>query len=1196
MGFRLNSPTHRDENVAAWELTPLEQRVMLAADVGPAATGEQAESGTVTSASTINSSISETSRRIVFVDADVDKLQAVVAGIDPDCDIVCLQPNRSGIEQITESLRHRTGLIAVHIIAHGSAGELMIGGQCINEQTLIDCESDVQLWAKSLAAGADVMLYSCETGQGARGQSFIQRLSRLTGADVAASIDLTGSTQRGGDWELEAQTGVIESSIALNVTARQEFHALLPITIRAAGSMGDEQMALQIDGNTVATFDNVGGNANQGVFQTFTYNVDGISADRVRVRFTDDLYVPSQGIDRNLRVDNITIDGVVFETEGNSVYSTGSWKPADGIVAGNRNSEFLNANGYFQYASENVGSVVNVRASGDLGGEAFDLQINGNTVASYTASTVFSMFSFRAAQTVAADQIRIVFKNDQFDAARGIDSNLNVDWIEVDGARIQTEDASVYSTGTYVNDSISPGFGRGQTLHSNGYFQYGGTANSNPSTIQFSSDNLIVNENVGAAIVTVVRSGALDQTSTINYRVPGGFAIESEDYRSVSGTLTFLPGETTKNFSIPIINDTVAEGVETFTVELNSPQNADLGILRTTIITINDDDLVVVPGRLNLTLPSGFVAQQVDANASFSGPTGLKIAKDGRIFVTEKFGRVFVVENGRKLDTPFLDLRSQVYSVGTSQGLAGFALDPNFATNGRVYTLYTTSENGVRYGRLERFTVSSNDRNQIDLSTRTVLIGTNASNGFPDGGDIHLIGDLQFGTDGSLLISYGDAAGNGDNATAFNAQNLNNLAGKITRIDPNTGQGYASNPFFTGNANDIRSKIWAYGLRNPYRFAVRPDGSTDTADGRPGTLYIGDVMYKNNEELNISRGGENFGWPYYQGRDIFLSGGGSINHTLPAASFPRADAQTSIGGTFYLGSQWPATYQGQYFHADYTAGWIRAFTVDANNNIQSTSNFATGAFGITDLEYDPISQRVYFVALNQGNGFRGELYSITYVGGNQSTFTANQVTVGSDGSAFAIANGNEVFRRDGNSWTKLPGSFNKIAVRNANEVWALDAFGNVSKWNGSNWDYISGILLADISASSQGDVAGIGVDGRILQRIGTTWNAVSGSLVDIEAGLGGVILGVNKDGQIWRREGTTWTRISGTLKDVAVGNDGSIWGTNAANQVWQRVGNAWQQSSLSLSSISVASANNVWGVNQVGQVYHWDGSNWSSIS
>jgi glucose/arabinose dehydrogenase len=1071
--------TRRRRKSITWSLAALEARILLAGDVadqGAVSEGvAQADNAEISDAGetvVANLAAAPASTEVVFVDAAVGDLAQLAEPIAEGADLVLLQPDTDGVQQISDYLQRRHGIRAVHVISHGASGAIQVGSTQLSNASVVHHAGQIREWSGALAEGADVLIYGCDVASDQSGKQLLEELARLTGADVAASIDRTANARHEGNWDLEYTIGSIESAIAISPAARDAFAGHLAIEIRAAGSTGDESMELLVDDQVVQTWNIISDGAYSGQFDTYTANLDGIAVDRIKVRFTNDLYIPEQGIDRNLRVDWIRVDGVQYETEADDVFSTGTWVQGVGIASGYWQSEYLHTNGYLQYSP----------------------------------------------------------------------------------ALPQTP------------------------------------------TIEFDSDNFIVNESQQSVSVIVTRLGNLDfVTSTIDYNVPGGFAVPGEDYTPVQGTLTFGPGEFTKSFSIPIINDSLPEGIETFTVELSGASNSTIGTNRTTIVTIVDDDNVNPPGSLDVQLPSGFTAQRIAGDVSFAGPTGLKVADDGRVFVTEKFGRVYVVENGLRLETPFLDLESEVYSVGTSQGLAGFALDPDFASNGHVYVLYTTSENGVRFGRLERYTVSASNPNQVDPSTRLILIGTNASNGFPDGGDIHLVGDMQFGTDGSLLVSYGDAAGNGDNNAAFNAQNLDNLAGAISRINPQNGQGYASNPFFTGDLNDVRSKIWAYGLRNPYRFAVASDGSTDPNDGNPGTLYIGDVQFQEWEELNIARGGENFGWPYYQGNSRFLGNEPASNFTAPAVAFPRSQAQSSIGGAIVGDGPWPEGYQGRYLHADYVAGWIRSFALDGQGNIVGSSDFATGANGITDLEWDPVTGRLYFVALNQANNFQGELYAVSYIGSSETQFEPLEISTGADGVAFATTTLGDVWRRDSDGWTQLPGNFEKITVHNANDAWGLDSFGNLSRWNGSQWQSVLSEPLNDIGVSANGELWGVNSTNKVMQFVGDQWVMIGGSLVDIEVAPDGVVWGVNSLGMIWQRAGGQWTRIGGTLTDISVGADGSVWGTNAQNKVWRWAGMGWQQQDVFLKTISVTTDSDVWGVDPDGQVQRWNGVKWQFV-
>ena len=471
----------------------LENRIMLAAEVGAACDVSAAADATVADAvpvvaGGVHDRISKhTAADLVFISPDVPDLEGIVAGISSEASYVLLNPTRPGLEQITQTLRSHANVRSIHIIAHGDSGQVVLGNQSVTAETLVRYQDQLRSWSQTLTADADILLYGCDVASGVKGEQFVHLLSRLTSTDVAASVDMTGSPLLGGDWDLEYSVGLIESGLAINEPARRNFGGLLPITIEAAGVTGEEQMLLQIDGVTVATFDDVGGDAYGGVFESYTHNADGVSADDVRVVFTNDLFDPITFDDRNLRVDKIIIDGVTYETEHPSVFSTGTWLPEDGITPGFRQSEFLHANGYFQYAelAPNAGSLIEIRANGTEGPELMELRIDGTSVASWSSiGTTPQTFSYTAADTVTPSQVQVAFTNDLWDPDAGIDRNLVVDWISIDGETFQTEHPSVYSTGSWLpGDGIAPGFRLSETLNANGYFQYDEITPNNGSEI-----------------------------------------------------------------------------------------------------------------------------------------------------------------------------------------------------------------------------------------------------------------------------------------------------------------------------------------------------------------------------------------------------------------------------------------------------------------------------------------------------------------------------------------------------------------------------------------------------------------------------------------------------------------------------------------------------------------------------------------
>ncbi len=255
------------------------------------------------------------------------------------------------------------------------------------------------------------------------------------------------------------------------------------IQINAAGQTGEESIALLIDDEIVATFDDI---AVAGQILTFEADEGAISPDRVKVAFTNDLYDEALGIDRNVIIQNITIDGTDYVTDDAAVFSTGTWLAADGVTPGYGRGDILHSNGFFAYGqAQGTGSIITIDAYGAFGAETMELLIDGAVVATFEdVSATGATYTYRADDTVLADQVRVQFTNDVYDPAAGIDYNLTVDRITIDERIFQTEDDNVFSTGTWLpGDGLVPGFGRGETLNSNGYFQY---AESPPggSTIQ----------------------------------------------------------------------------------------------------------------------------------------------------------------------------------------------------------------------------------------------------------------------------------------------------------------------------------------------------------------------------------------------------------------------------------------------------------------------------------------------------------------------------------------------------------------------------------------------------------------------------------------------------------------------------------------------------------------------------------------
>ncbi|MGH8247431.1 MAG: PQQ-dependent sugar dehydrogenase, partial [Gammaproteobacteria bacterium] len=281
------------------------------------------------------------------------------------------------------------------------------------------------------------------------------------------------------------------------------------------------------------------------------------------------------------------------------------------------------------------------------------------------------------------------------------------------------------------------------------------------------------------------------------------------------------------------------------------------------------------------TLPPGFTEEAV--LGPWNEVVGLTFEFEqqtagGRMYVWERGGQVWIIENGITQSAPLIDLHEEV-GGWRDFGLLGFALHPNFRQNGYLYLSYVVDHHHLTkfgtpayhpdtneyfmatIGRITRYTARASDGfRSVDPASRKVLLGKSITNGFPITYQSHGVGSLVFGTDGSLLAVCGDggsysstdlgsapetyftqALAEGiirpkENIGALRAQLVDSLSGKIVRIDPETGDGLPSNPFYEpASPRSARSRVWCLGLRNPYRVTLRPGtGNHSQADANPG--------------------------------------------------------------------------------------------------------------------------------------------------------------------------------------------------------------------------------------------------------------------------------------------------------------------------------------------------------------------------
>jgi glucose/arabinose dehydrogenase len=282
---------------------------------------------------------------------------------------------------------------------------------------------------------------------------------------------------------------------------------------------------------------------------------------------------------------------------------------------------------------------------------------------------------------------------------------------------------------------------------------------------------------------------------------------------------------------------------------------------------------------------------------------------DSRQFIVERPGRIRIVANGVLLPTPFLDIGNRVNNTG-ERGMLSMAFDPQYATNGILYVYYTDLTSALVVER-----INSTPGSNVAGGSGGIVIS------IPHGGIDHHGGLIAFGPDGMLYLAPGDGGCCGDPNN--NAQNLNVLLGKMLRIDvrqlPYTIP--AGNPFVGGVGG--RAEIWAYGFRNPWRFAF---------DAPTNALYIGDVGNDAREEVDVSpatEAGLNYGWRLMEGTACFNpSTACASGRTLvaPVVDYPHSDGCSVIGGYVYRGALLPEL-TGYYLFADFCGGWLRSMKV-----------------------------------------------------------------------------------------------------------------------------------------------------------------------------------------------------------------------------------------------------------------------------
>ncbi len=531
------------------------------------------------------------------------------------------------------------------------------------------------------------------------------------------------------------------------------------------------------------------------------------------------------------------------------------------------------------------------------------------------------------------------------------------------------------------------------------------------SSIDFTQP--VVNEDDGTATVTVTR-GNISGAASLDYITVDGTAKAGSDYQTVSGTLSFAAGQASKTIAIPIINNNVGEVNETFTLKFSNAVGVQLATQQATITIIDDDsgNFALDTVASGLEQPTAFDWTSDEKRMFIAQKNGVVRVLDNGTLLSTPFIDISSQVNDTR-DRGLLGIavhpdfgkatnpKNYVYLLYTYDPPE---TNPNNPKNNPNSGLDNPDQNGNRTARLIRVEADSKTNYTTTIAgSEVVLLGTNGiweniirpdgnstnvSLGYAPSGilnkdtgkpftslddylnnldkvqnipnfiandsESHSVGSVRFGTDGSLFVSLGDGTSyNGRDPRSIRVQDVNNLSGKILRIDPITGQGLSSNPFYNGDPNSNSSKVYNLGLRNPFRFTI--DKSTNTP-------VIGDVGFYLYEEVNIGKPGANFGWPFYEGgldpngnivnlkqpiyskldaaKDFYSSG---TTVTAPAYTYEHTDSNSIVLGDFYTGSTFPSIYQGALFVGDFSLGTIDALKFDSQGKLVSVKQFTSQA-------------------------------------------------------------------------------------------------------------------------------------------------------------------------------------------------------------------------------------------------------------
>jgi VCBS repeat-containing protein len=636
----------------------------------------------------------ESRTEVVFVDPTVPNYRELLSGMDPNVEVIMLDGGSDGIEQMAGALSGRTGIDAIHLISHGTSGELQLGTGTLNVESMSGRYADeLTTIQQALSEQADILLYGCDFAKGDAGQAATDRIAELTGADVKASVDLTGHDTLGGDWDLEYQVGLVETSLVVGQVAEQNWADILAvraIALDTAAVANEAPTDLSLSSNTVAE------NAADGTVVGTVSGTDPDAGDTKTYSLTDTA-------------------GGRFAINS----TTGVLTVADGSL--------LN----YESATSHT---VTVRVT-DSGGLTYDESFTINVVNVNEAPTITSDGGGAAASMTVAENTTAVTTV----AASDVDAGTTLTYSITGGA-----DASRFridsATGS-LRFAAAPNFERPTDADRNNVYQVtvrvsdgqGGTdtqaisvrvtdVNEAPTiTSNRGGDVAAVTIRENSTAVTTVRATDPDRGTTITYSVVGGTDAALFSINSRTGALRFVSAP---NFERP--TDTDGNNVYQVVVQASDGRGGtDSQTINVTVTDRND-----VPHELDFI--GGFVAE----GASNGTVVGQALVSDEDRIDTHTFSLVDDA-GGRFAIHP----RTGIITV-TNSALIDFDMASSHTISVRVI-------DAGRLARTESFTISVVNTNEtpIDISLTGDTIQENTASGTvvgtvttqdPDANDSHV--------------------------------------------------------------------------------------------------------------------------------------------------------------------------------------------------------------------------------------------------------------------------------------------------------------------------------------------------------------------------------------------------------------------------------------------------------------------------